>query len=312
MQLAASGSVPSSLIPSSKDLGPTVTVVVCTRNRSAALRNCLESIARLEHAPDEVIVVDNTTGDSQAESLAWEFSARYLIEPQTGLSRARNRGLIASKYEIVAFLDDDAWAEKSWLRFLLEPFSNPNIAVVTGKVVTPEPCSGDSAHDTPRTLSNKDPQWFEIATFGGTGMGGNMAFRKEACPSRNLFDVRLGRGTPLWVGEENHAFAYLLSQGHSAVYIPDAVVFHPPLTRSSVEHEAACAIAYWLLLFFDFPQHRFDLMQFLFTRMRHKPLAWQRDSPGLGSIVTSGWLVLSKASLVGTWLYFTTRKLKDT
>ena len=69
----------------------TVTVVICTRNRPADLQRCLEAIAHLERGPDEVIVVDNTSGDKETEAVARDFGAVYIVESAVGLSRARNR-----------------------------------------------------------------------------------------------------------------------------------------------------------------------------------------------------------------------------
>ena len=110
----------------------TTTIVICTRNRPTLLRKCLEGIAHLERTPDEVIVVDNTSGDEETEAVAREFAAVYTFEPIQGLSRARNRGLAESNSEIVAYLDDDAVPDERWLKFLLEPFADPRVAVVTG------------------------------------------------------------------------------------------------------------------------------------------------------------------------------------
>jgi glycosyltransferase involved in cell wall biosynthesis len=297
--------------PSSRhDLDLTVTVVICTRNRPVLLRKCLEAVARLEPAPNELIVVDNTCGDQQVESVAQEFAARYTVEPIPGLSRARDRGLTCSSSKIVAYLDDDAVPDEHWLGFLLEPFADPRVAAVTGKILTPQSRTGDRAQEKPRALSNRDPQWFEIATFGGLGLGSNMALRKSACAGQKVFDERLGRGAPFQIAEENYAFASLLSRGYSAVYIPAAIVFHPPLKRSSIEQEARNSITYWLLLFSEFPGHRLDLLRFLFRRLRRKPLTWPRDPQKPGDIITSGWRVHLKAGLTGTLLFFRTRKSK--
>ncbi len=93
----------------------TAAVVICTRNRPIALRKCLEAVARLTRTPDEVVVVDNSSGDKETESAAREYSARYTLEPIEGLSRARNRGLIEGNSDIVAYLDDDAMPDERWL-----------------------------------------------------------------------------------------------------------------------------------------------------------------------------------------------------
>jgi GT2 family glycosyltransferase len=47
------------------------------------------------------------------------------------------RGLEETKGEIVAFLDDDTEPERGWLQALLEPFMDPKVACVGGRVITP-------------------------------------------------------------------------------------------------------------------------------------------------------------------------------
>ena len=284
----------------------TVTIVICTRNRPGKLRECLEAVSCLDPKPDQVLVVDNTQGDQDTEDAATEFGARYTIEPATGLSRARNRGLAESNTDVVAYLDDDAIPERRWLGVLLAPFEDESLAASTGRVVTP-----DSDHQLriPRTLSNRDPDWFEIATFGGMGLGSNMAFRRSLCP-QPMFDARLGRGAPFEIGEESYALARLLSNNNKAVYQPSAVVFHPPLSRAPIEREARNSITYWLLLFKEFPEQRMSLVRFLLRRLRHKPLNWVRDPQEPGEIVTSRWRVLLKAGIEALWLFLRTPKPK--
>jgi glycosyltransferase involved in cell wall biosynthesis len=257
-----------------------------------------------------VLVVDNTGGDKDTEFAAKEFGARYVIESTLGLSRARNRGIAECAAEIVAFLDDDAEPQPDWLAFLLEPFKDLRVAAVTGETVPPGFDRGSYTPAPIRVLSDQVPQWFEIATFGGLGLGTNMALRRAACAGWKVFDERLGRGAPFRIAEESHAFASLLSRGHWAVHQPSAVVVHPS-KPISIEQEAACSIAYWLLLFFEFPTHRMDLLRFLTRRLRQKPLTWPRNPQAPGEIITSGWRVRVKASLAGMRLYLRSRKLNN-
>jgi glycosyltransferase involved in cell wall biosynthesis len=290
--------------------GLTVTVVICTRNRPALLRKCLDAVALLNPAPDAVLVVDNTQGNKETEELTRVFDARYTVEPVPGLSRARNRGLAECDTDIVAYLDDDAIPAPNWLGILMEPFADDKTAASTGKVVTPI-SEGGKKPESPRFLSKNDPSWFEITTFGGMGLGSNMALRKSACVGSTMFDERLGRGAPFQIGEESYAFARLLSGGYKAAYLPSAVVFHPPLSRDTVEHEAQNSITYWLLLFNEFPEQRMNLLRFILRRIRRQPLDWPRDPQEPGEIVTSGWRVLVKASVKGLWLFLRTPKEKD-
>jgi glycosyltransferase involved in cell wall biosynthesis len=288
----------------------TVAVVVCTRFRPAALRSCLCAIAALRRAPDELIIVDNSSGDKETEDLAREHSASYLVEPAIGLSRARNRGLSASKSEVVAFLDDDALPDEHWLELIIEPFSGPQVAVVTGDAILPDSAEGPNEPPFLTRLDKKDKQWFEIAAFGGLGIGTNMALRRSACKVPDFFDERLGRGAPFHGMEEHFAFALLLSQDYCAVHVPAAVVYHSSQNTLDLQREASSQFAYSMLLFSEFPDSRMDLLRFLFRRMRQKPLNWDRDSPDPGVIVSSSWRVLLKASLTGALLYFRTRKRK--
>jgi glycosyltransferase involved in cell wall biosynthesis len=190
----------------------TVTVVICTRNRPALLKQCLAAVARLDLAPERVLVVDNSEGNPETCKVARDFHADYVIESKPGLSRARNRGLAECNTEIIAFLDDDVIPEPDWLKLLLSPFAEQETGASTGRVITPDsiPASSD---ELARTLSNHDHHWFEIATFGGLGLGANMAFRRQACADHNFFDERLGRGAPFEIGEESYAFASLLTRG---------------------------------------------------------------------------------------------------
>jgi glycosyltransferase involved in cell wall biosynthesis len=288
-----------------------VAVVICTRHRPALLRKCLEGIARLERAPDEVLVVDNTSGDKEAEAVARAFAATYIVEQVPGASRARNRGLAESQSEIVAYLDDDATPDVHWLGNLIVPFEDPHVAAVAGRVVTPEFPLESSGRKTALFLTNKDPKWFEIATFGGLALASNMALRRKTCAGQRVFDERLGRGAPFQIGEEHYAFALILSRGHTAGYLPDAIVFHPNPTRGEVKQEARSSIAFTMLMFSEFPGSRFDLLRFLFSRVRRKPLTWPRDAPDPGEIITSGWRVLLAASFSAALLFFRARKPKN-
>jgi glycosyltransferase involved in cell wall biosynthesis len=285
-----------------------VTVCVCTRNRNELLLHCLDGLARMVPAADEILVVDNSPGDPLIEKLASEHGARYVVERRLGLSRARNMAVAQSTSDVVAFIDDDAVPDEKWLEFLLQPFVDPQVGTVTGRIVTPDSQALTADQMTPRSLSNRDKLWFEAACFGGLGLGSNMALRKSACKGLTIFDVRLGRGAPFQIAEENYAFARLLSLGHTAVHVPAAIVYHPPFHRAPIELEVRNSITYWLLLFAQFPGHRMDLLRFLISRLRRQKLAWPRESQDPGDIINSSWLIKIKAATSGLILFLRSRK----
>ena len=112
-----------------------VSVVISTRNRPALLRRCLEGVTTQVPPPLEIVVVDNTHGDAAARAAASQAGARYLVEPVTGVSRARNRGVRAAAGDIVAFVDDDAVPEPTWLRALVDAFGDARVAAVSGRIL---------------------------------------------------------------------------------------------------------------------------------------------------------------------------------
>jgi glycosyltransferase involved in cell wall biosynthesis len=290
----------------------TAAVVICTRNRPAQLRKCLEAVAYLARTPDELIVVDNTSGDKETEYVALEFSAHYILEPIQGLSRARNRALLESKSEIVAYLDDDSVPDEHWLELLLEPFADPRVASVTGGTIMPGSPVDDANRERTWLLSNNDRQWFEIAAFGGLGIGTNMALRRVACMGWSVFDERLGRGALFEGMEEHHAFLRLVSLSYYAAHVPAAIVFHRSQKSGEIKREARNQIGYAMLLFAEYPMHRLELLGFLFRRLRRRPLKWLRDSPDPGEIITSGWRVLLNATFSAVPLFLRNRKPKRT
>jgi glycosyltransferase involved in cell wall biosynthesis len=283
-----------------------VSVVICTKNRPASLRECLAAVARLDPMPDQVLVVDNTQGNHETEEVTREFGARYIIEPIPGLSRARNRGMAECETDIVAFLDDDAIPAPDWLGILMEPFNDSQTAASTGRVITPSSGRNSKPPERLRTLSKSDRHWFEIATFGGLGIGLNMALRRSACLNWIVFDERLGRGAPFHLGEESYAFAGLVLRGYKAISVPAAVVFHPVHRRDPVEIEARNTFAYWLLLFSAFPSERLSLLRFISRRLCRQPLEWPRDSQEPGEIVSSSYSLLLRAGWQGLLLFLRT------
>lgn len=281
---------------------PTVSIVVCTRHRNDVLTQCLDSISRLQPCPDELVVVDNTSGDEETKFIARRYGARYVVEPVSGLSRARNRGWVETKSDIVAYVDDDAVVDSRWLDALLRPFGDPRVAVVTGETVGSAVQVEDKRYLPSRYVSTEDPLWFEMATFGGLGFGTNMAMRRNSCPDGHPFNERLGRGAVIHIAEESYAFATLLASGHRAAHVYEAAVVHPA-KPFKVSEEAAASVAYWLTLFADFPGHRLDLIRFLGKRLFRKPLPWPREPGDAGEIIAGGWRVYIRAAVAGMWLF---------
>ncbi|MER6399631.1 glycosyltransferase family 2 protein [Kitasatospora sp. NPDC059973] len=223
--------------------GPvTVSVVVCTRDRTEQLRSCLDSLLRTGYPHVEVLVVDNAPRSDATERLVatrYRDRVRYLREPVPGLARARNRGLAAVHGEVVAFADDDLIIDTGWVGALAGAFgADDRIGCVTGLVLpaeldTPaqaalEQYGGYSRGFAARDWSLRDRPDDPLMRFsvGRFGSGANMAFRTALLRGIGGFDPATGAGTPARGGEELLAFFQMLDAGHTVAYQPDAIVWH--------------------------------------------------------------------------------------
>jgi glycosyltransferase involved in cell wall biosynthesis len=91
---------------------PLVSVIIPTHNRSARLKDALESAQAQVGVGQvfdvEIIVVDDASSDGTPELVQRYPAVRYLRHPTNrGGAAARNTGIEASRGSFVAFLDDD-------------------------------------------------------------------------------------------------------------------------------------------------------------------------------------------------------------
>jgi GT2 family glycosyltransferase len=137
---------------------------------------------------------------------------------------------------IIAFIDDDAVAAPDWIAALRDSFSEPSILFVTGRVLplelrTPaqrhfeERFSFDRGEKLIRFTATDQRPHFPIHPYH-LGTGCNMAFRRQAFDLIGTFDEALDVGTPTGGGGDLDIFRRLLRAGYTAVYNPDALVWH--------------------------------------------------------------------------------------
>ncbi len=118
-----------------------ISAVVCTYNRAKLVGQAIDSLAgqNLDKDSFEIIIVDNGSTDSTKDIVAPKIeklsNVRYVVEPTLGLSHARNLGWKKARGKYVAFLDDDAIADQSWLKNIISAFErNGGAGIVGGKI----------------------------------------------------------------------------------------------------------------------------------------------------------------------------------
>ncbi|MFL5993883.1 MAG: glycosyltransferase [Streptomyces sp.] len=217
---------------------PDVSVVICVYTEDrwedilaavASVRTqsypALETLLVVDHNP---VLLDRLTKEYKEVEEVRVFAN---AGPR-GLSAGRNTGIAASRGEVLAFLDDDAVAERDWLRHFASGYADPRVMAVGGRTM-------------PIWASGRRPDWFPEefdwvvgCTYKGIPsglvqvrnvLGGNASFRRSAFDAAGGFATGIGRdGDKRPLGCEETELCIRLSRARpdAVLLIDDRAVIH--------------------------------------------------------------------------------------
>ena len=219
-------------------INTSLSVVICTRDRTEYLKRCLQSLQTLSHPPEEIVVVDNAPSSTATQQLVKQFShIKYILEPKPGLDFARNAGVNNSASNILAYIDDDVTIHPDWSVHLRQAFQDPQVMAVTGLVIaaaleTEAQCIFENYWSFNRGYRTilYDSQYFDRYKCIGVpawrvGAGANMAFRRRIFDLVGYFDERLDVGAAGCSGD-SELWYRILSEKWTCRYEPTAVAYH--------------------------------------------------------------------------------------
>jgi hypothetical protein len=190
----------------------------------------------------------------------------------------------------VAYIDDDAVAEPAWLSRHAAALEDPGLMATTGRIlpislVAPAArmyaaAGGEDLGEVAFRVDRTAPGWFEMANFGGVGVGGNMAFRRALFETGWGFRESLGPGAGI-PGEEHYAFFTLIRDGNTIAYLPDAIVHHDhPAAMGALRRRRSRilrgTVAYMTMLLVEEPEFRRDTLRYMWEAARGTRRAWRR------------------------------------
>ncbi len=226
------------------------------------LEECIEHCLKLDYPNYEIIILpDEETGFKKK---GVKFHPTGKVPP----SKKRDIGAGIAKGEILAFIDDDAYPRKDWLKNSVKYFEDEKVAAVGGPGVTPEN-DGDKEKASGYVYSS----WF----------GGSPSMRYRYIPTKerevddyatcnllvrkNIFQKVGGFDTKYWPGEDTKLCLDITKKlGKKMIYAPDVLVYHHrrPLFKKHLNQIRSYGIHRGFFAR-KFPETSFRLIYFLPT-----------------------------------------------
>lgn len=202
-----------------------ISVVIASHGRPGHLRRCLTALGYQSHPRFEIVVVADSAGVAATEGHRHAAPIKIRRFDEAHLARARNLGVSASAGDIVAFLDDDAVPEPTWLAHLARALDHGEATAAVGAVRGRNGIGFQSfAPMVDRHGFTRDPGLdggAPPAGFVPKLVGTNMAVRRDVLRDLGGFDEAFR-----FYLEDTDLSLRLADAGHALVFAPLAEVQH--------------------------------------------------------------------------------------
>ncbi len=205
-------------------------VVIATYNREALLKNLLRSLQNQTCSDMEIIIIDQNRDDkvNQTINLFPEIApATQIIKSDSNnLSLCRNRGIEASKGELIFFPDDDATIPEAFFEKVVARFEKDgDTDFISLPLLECESSSSKDERDIFITERNAN-----LLTTASS-----VIYRRKVIDNTGPFDVQLGLGGEFEAAEDLDYVLRVLYKGFHGYYHQGTFVVHNnPLTLYDV------------------------------------------------------------------------------
>jgi len=204
-----------------KNNNPKVSIVVVFRTPNEYLMECIDKCLQLDYWNFEILLMPDNSFDYTHEKV------KIITTGSISPAKKRNLAISSADGEIIAFIDDDAYPARDWLKNAVKFFEDPRIAAVGGPGPTsPEDNSRQkisglvyssflaSGNYVYRYLPMKERFVDDYPTF-------NFIVRKSVLESISGFK------TNFWPGEDTLLCLNIIRDLKMKIlYTPDVLVYH--------------------------------------------------------------------------------------
>lgn len=185
-------------------------IIVVTKNHSAYLTKCLNSILNQSYKNFEVIIIDHNSSDNTAEIIK-KFKSdkiKYFLNTESkGIASVRNYGIKKSNGNYIFFTDSDCMPAKNWVEEGMQILLNNDVAGVEGKTIAENQNFGVSQH-------------FVENYEGGQYQTCNIAYKRENLIECGMFNEKYR------IAYEDLDIAIRIKKKSSIYFNSDMLVFH--------------------------------------------------------------------------------------
>lgn len=198
-----------------------ISIIIPVKENSEYLKECINHCLRLDYPNYEIIVLPDKMKVSPHSQV------KVIPTGTIGPSEKRDIGTKHAQGKILAFLDDDAFPTKDWLKNAIPYFEDENVAAIGGPGITPpndglrEQASGlvyssflAAGRASYRYVPKREREVDDFPTC-------NLLIRKS------IMDSLGGFGVKFWPGEDTKLCLHIVRDlGKKIIYTPKVLIYH--------------------------------------------------------------------------------------
>ncbi len=138
-----------------------VSVIIPFYKQEKFIKQTIDSLKKQSFKNFECILVDNASVDNSIKiaekEIAGDSRFKIVFEPERGIDKALNRGIVKAKGGYIVFLDADDWLDDKYLEFVLKEIEGKKVDVLFSSSIIHDERKGE--------IREFSPYWFSKENF---------------------------------------------------------------------------------------------------------------------------------------------------